>query len=91
MHFSGGNAIWSSRSDGKGQSPRRLVMQNDGNLVIYDVYGRPTWASRTDNKGAKPHRLVMQDDGNLVIYDGNNRPTWASNTARHHRLRRPEI
>ncbi|XP_065681520.1 uncharacterized protein LOC136095179 [Hydra vulgaris] len=44
-------------------------MQNDGNLVVYDVYNRAFWSSGTNERGSKPHRLVMQTDGNLVIYD----------------------
>jgi hypothetical protein len=83
-HFVPKNALWSSKTNNKGQHPRRVVMQNDGNLVVYDVYNVALWSSGTFNKGAKPHRLVMQDDGNLVIYDGNNRATWATGTNRHH-------
>ena len=53
----------------------RLVMQLDGNLVLYDITGdehQPIWNTETPNK---PVRLcVMQQDGNLVLYD------WASPT-----------
>jgi hypothetical protein len=43
----------------------RLVMQTDGNLVLY-VAQRALWASQTDkNPGAYG---VMQTDGNFVIY-----------------------
>ena len=53
-----------------------LVMQGDGNLVLY-VGGSPVWASGTHgNPGAS---AVMQGDGNLVIY-GNGGAIWASNT-----------
>ena len=53
-----------------------LIMQTDGNLVIYDVWnGRsPVWAS--DTVGAPNTRAEMQDDGNLVIYW--QQPLWAS-------------
>ncbi|XP_047131880.1 uncharacterized protein LOC124810920 [Hydra vulgaris] len=81
-HWVPQNAIWASGSYNKGTAPRRVVMQNDGNLVIYDAYNRATWASGTNQKGSKPHRLVMQTDGNLVIYDGINKPTWATSTNR---------
>ncbi|UJR19098.1 hypothetical protein I4U23_022229 [Adineta vaga] len=43
------------------------IMQEDGNLVVYDQHETPTWASDTNGKGANPYRLVMQDDGNLVV------------------------
>lgn len=63
----------------------QLVMQRDGNLVIYhlDAQGErsiPTWASNTTGNSAAQARL--QDDGNLVVYraDGTT-PVWASNTA----------
>jgi hypothetical protein len=63
----------------------QLVMQRDGNLVIYhlDAQGErsiPTWASNTTgNTGAQAR---LQDDGNLVVYraDGTT-PVWATNTA----------
>lgn len=59
-----------------------LVMQGDGNLVVYEYFnsgGRTAlWATGTDgNPGA---RAVMQGDGNLVVYRKDNRPIWASNT-----------
>ena len=66
--------------NGKGVSPRRIIMQDDGNLVIYDVYNNALWSSATYQKGTKPHHLIMQTDGNLVIYDGNNNPRWATGT-----------
>ena len=57
---------------------RVLVLQLDGNLVIYSN-GRPVWASNTSGKS--PGVLRMQSDGNLVLYDANGRPVWASNTS----------
>ena len=52
------------------QSPNgmyKLFLQNDANLVIYDIYDRATWSSDTQNKcpNASPE-LVLQSDGNLV-------------------------
>lgn len=80
LHWIPKNALWASNTCMKGVQPRRVIMQNDGSLVVYDVYNTPTWASNTFQKGAKPHRLVMQPDRNLVIYDGSGKATWASNT-----------
>jgi serine/threonine protein kinase len=56
-----------------------LVLQEDGNLVLYDCHSsKSIWASNTN--GRKPLSAVMQDDGNFVVYfDGSN--PWASNTA----------
>ncbi len=55
----------------------RLVLQADGNLVLYGTSG-PLWASNTDRRGGSS--LVLQADGNLVLY-GTSGPLWASNTS----------
>lgn len=58
-----------------------LVMQGDGNLVLYRTGGRALWASNTSgNPGAL---CVMQKDGNLVVYSTSVRALWASNTSGH--------
>lgn len=60
-----------------------LVMQRDGNLVLYTTgapgTGRHTcWATHTDrNPGS---RAVYQADGNLVVYNSSGAATWASGT-----------
>jgi len=66
------NKISSSTAD--------LIMQDDGNLVVYDKQGNFKWASGSNGKGTGPYRLMMQTDGNLVIYDKNNVATWATGT-----------
>jgi hypothetical protein len=58
-----------------------LILQGDGNLVIYDKNRAPLWDSGT----WQPERnekfiLNMQNDGNLVIYNHYNQPIWSSNT-----------
>ena len=59
----------------------RLIMQNDGNLVIYNtknlIWEHPIWATNTVDRG---NRFIMQRDGNAVLYDSSNRPLWASGT-----------
>ncbi|MFE3264959.1 protein kinase [Streptomyces sp. NPDC059215] len=55
----------------------KLIMQTDGNLVLYDEAGKPRWASRTQGPG---NTAVFQADGNLVVYDAQTKPVWASNT-----------
>src|SRR5687768_11402669 len=55
-----------------------LVMQDDGNLVLYrDSDDRALWASGTH--GDAVSQVVMQHDGNLVVYGFPN-PLWASDT-----------
>ena len=56
-----------------------LVMQRDGNLVLYDARRHPLWASNTN--GQRVEKCIMQRDGNLVLYLRNGQPVWASNTA----------
>ena len=56
----------------------RLLMQDDGNLVLYGPNGA-TWASNTVGSGGTS--VNMQGDGNLVIYTSAAKPVWASNTA----------
>lgn len=55
----------------------RLIMQADGNLVLYAPGTRPLWSSRSMGSGA--NTVVMQSDGNLVVY-APGRAVWASNT-----------
>ncbi|MFV0460115.1 MAG: N-acetylmuramoyl-L-alanine amidase [Actinomycetales bacterium] len=55
-----------------------LIMQSDGNLVLYSN-GAATWATGTSgNPGAK---AVLQDDRNLVVYSRSGQPLWASGVA----------
>ena len=60
-----------------------LVMQSDGNLVVYDLSrpGYALWASNTP--GHPGATAVMQVDGNFVVYDKNRRPLWATGTNKY--------
>ena len=58
----------------------KLVVQGDGNLVLYDANSTALWNSGTNGQGVAPYRLVLQDDHNLVLYDGNDQPLWSTNT-----------
>jgi hypothetical protein len=56
-----------------------LILQSDGNLVLYRRANmHPTWSTKTNGKDVM--RAVMQSDGNLVLYRFNGAPVWASNT-----------
>lgn len=55
-----------------------LVLQQDGNLVLYNPQKQAIWASNTDGKNVV--KLNMQPDGNLVLYTADNKAIWASNT-----------
>jgi hypothetical protein len=56
----------------------RLVMQKDGNLVLYGAGKHPLWASNTQDQ--RVDKCIMQKDGNLVLYLHDGQPVWASNT-----------
>ena len=72
----GGEAVWATGTDGREIS--KIIMQEDGNLVLYATNGDPVWASQTDgNNGAY---LLLQDDRNVVIYSADGSPLWATNT-----------
>jgi hypothetical protein len=58
-----------------------LVMQGDGNLVVYYTGGPALWSSGTYNHpGAY---VAMQTDGNLVVYPPSGRALWSSGTYNH--------
>ena len=58
-----------------------LVMQSDGNLVLYDGAGKALWSTRTyHHPGAY---ATMQTDGNLVVYGPGNHVLWSSATNGH--------
>jgi hypothetical protein len=70
--------IWSSRTSNT--NPGRLVMQNDGNLVLYARDGSVLWQTRTRHSNNQGSRLTTQTDGNLVMYRPNNTPVWQTGT-----------
>lgn len=76
--YFGSAVLWSAGT--YGSQALFLVMQGDGNLVLYGAGYIPVWASGTSgNPGAI---LVMQSDGNLVIYQGST-PIWFTGTGGH--------
>jgi hypothetical protein len=65
-----------------------LVMQPDGNLVLYEGWPSspaPVWASNTEwlPIPQRPTYLEMQADGNLVLYNDSQQPAWATGTDGH--------
>ena len=57
-----------------------LVMQDDGNLVLYRNYdGLPLFASNTPGKPVT--HAIMQGDGNFVCYDDNGVAYWSTSTS----------
>ena len=65
-------ALWATMTSNPAGA--QLVMQLDGNLVLYEG-GQAVWASNTGgNPGAY---FAVQGDGNIVVYSSDNRPLWA--------------
>src|SRR4051812_4048608 len=57
----------------------QLVLQGDGNLVLYPTTGGAAWWA--SNTGGKPVvKAMMQQDGNFVCYDTQGHPYWNSVT-----------
>lgn len=68
--------VWSTNT--AGSNPDRLIMQPDGNLVLYNKANSPVWYSGTGS-GGSPY-LTLQTDSNMVIYAGNYTALWSSGT-----------
>jgi hypothetical protein len=56
----------------------RLILQDDGNLVLY-FYNTALWHTSTFGN-PDVNRLAMQTDGNLVLYDSNGGYYWHTST-----------
>jgi hypothetical protein len=54
-----------------------LVMQGDGNLVLYNAAKEALWSSQTSGGG---DYLAMQVEGNLVVYNGGKVAQWSTGT-----------
>ena len=61
-----------------------LVLQSDGNLVIYNDFTNPTaiWAVSkiTTNPVSADDHLTLGTDGNLVLYSSTGSVIWATGT-----------
>jgi hypothetical protein len=66
--------LWSSGTDGHPEAS--VVMQDDGDLVIYASDGKRLWSTAT---GGNPGAFVqLHDDGQLVTYGFYRDPLWSS-------------
>jgi hypothetical protein len=57
----------------------RLILQTDGNLVLYKNGSIALWSTVTSGQSA--HFAPMQSDGNFVLYSTSLQPLWNSGTA----------
>jgi len=71
--------LWSTGADRPGTgSGAHCVMQEDGNLVVYDEAMKPRFSTGT--AGHPGAFLRLQNDGNLVVYAPDRTALWASQT-----------
>ncbi|KAG9261627.1 mannose-specific lectin-like [Astyanax mexicanus] len=62
----GWKPLWASNTAGK--SGKFLIMQEDGNLVIYNNDAGPVWASDSWQGGQSlKNHLTLHDDGRLTV------------------------
>ena len=82
-----GDNIWYTTSNfmdapdsrtGHGDAPEGLVLQRDGNLVIYNSAGRAKWNSGTQDQGGV--ELVLHKNNNMVLYSDSGTKLWQSFT-----------
>ncbi|MEV7941954.1 hypothetical protein AB0O82_38305 [Kitasatospora sp. NPDC088264] len=71
----------------------QLILQNDGNLVLYRAYQEaslvhPVWQANTWGCG---YKAIMQGDGNFVVYDANSRLCWSANTFKSSSLQKASL
>jgi hypothetical protein len=57
----------------------KLILGEDGNLVLYNQSNKALWSSKTNGKSVE--KCLMQSDGNFVCYLRDRTAVWASNTA----------
>ena len=88
IHQTDGNVVLYELADGlvprwatwtHGQATTTLVMQGDGNLVVYGPAGAVYNTQTSGNPGTVGY---VQDDGNFVLYAPGTRALWANGTAR---------
>ena len=79
LHTSSNPLITNNQSFTSAGGTTRLILQADGNLVLYQLStGKALWASGTNNNKAK--YLYFQPDGNLVLRAADHSTViWASN------------
>lgn len=69
------------------EEPGALIMQADGNLVLYDLVGAPLWSSNTwGHPGAA---LALEANGDLVLHDQNGSVLWEVRSEHQYREHRP--
>ena len=71
VEYGGGRARWASNTLVPGS---RVVLQADGNFVVYTPQNRPVWASGT--VGQPGAWAAVHNDGRLAVYRTNGTAAW---------------
>lgn len=73
--------IWSTNTySDQGSTNHSVLLQQDGNFVVYNADGQALWASESGYDARSPY-IVVQDDGNVVLYDNEVEGAhWSTNT-----------
>ena len=66
------NVLWESKTSGRGE---RLVMEMNGNLVIYDNKNNTIWETGTRGRG---EFMQVENDDTFSVYDSNRAKAWSS-------------
>jgi hypothetical protein len=61
--------------------PNRMVLQDGGNLVLFEATGIPRWSSQTSGRSVQ--RALVSDDGRLVLVDADGNEVWSSGDRGH--------
>lgn len=78
-------ALWASDTYSEdGADGYSVLLQQDGNFVMYDGNGTAIWATQSNYEAQEPF-IAIQDDGNVCMYDDgqggrDGNCFWATNT-----------
>lgn len=60
-----GGQLWAVKASEK--EVRDLQMQEDGNIVVYDIFGQPGWNTQTGGKGSPNSYAELRIDAMLLV------------------------
>ncbi|MCG5435375.1 hypothetical protein [Micromonospora foliorum] len=67
-----GFPLWDTET--RGNPGAHVILQTDGNLVVYSRDGTPVW--HTNTRGSNASQLVLRDNGDLVLLDPGGTVIW---------------
>ena len=73
--YCGRKPLWYKNTTGD-MTIDRLLLQGDGNLVLYRKDGSVAWSAHTWSAGG----LDLQNDGNLILHITSGKAVWSTKT-----------